>query len=220
MAQTNQTDRAYDEIRRRILILDIRPEERLKEEHWAKKINVGRLAVREALTRLHGEGLVARGEKGGFFAASMSEADVHEIREVREIIEIAALRLACKRISAESLGLLEATCEDFAYMAQKKYHTGAGEADRRFHHLLVAAAGNSRLLSAYEHCHIPLFQIRVGLSQEYRENYEVSDREHRGIVKCMREGTVEEAVRLLRGQFERGEAEFLASMSAAASAAR
>ena len=55
MAKSNQSDQAYDELRRRILILEIRPEERLKEEEWADRLGVGRMAMREALTRLHGE---------------------------------------------------------------------------------------------------------------------------------------------------------------------
>ena len=89
MASRTLSDDAYAELRRRILVLHIRPEERLKEEEWARNLKVGRLAVREALTRLHGEGLVSRGAKGGFFAAAMSPKDVSEIREVREIFETA-----------------------------------------------------------------------------------------------------------------------------------
>ncbi|MBM3854008.1 MAG: GntR family transcriptional regulator, partial [Verrucomicrobia bacterium] len=148
MASQLQSAQAYAEIRRRILILEIRPDDRLKEEDWARRLEVGRLAVREALTRLHGEGLVVRGEKGGFFAAGMSVEDVRQIREAREVLEVAALRLARERISAQQIQEIESTCDDFAYMVKKGYHTGAWEADRRFHQLLMAAAGNSRLLRA------------------------------------------------------------------------
>lgn len=204
MATELQSDQAYAEIRRRILILEIRPEERLKEEEWARKLDVGRLAVREALTRLHGEGLVTRGEKGGFFAAAMAAEDVREIREVREVLEIAALRLARERISPEEIKELETTCDDFAYMVKKGYHTGAWEADRRFHHLLIAAARNSRLLRAYEHCHIPLFQIRVGQSREYIDDYEQTEREHREIVAALKADRIEQAVDALRAHLARG----------------
>ncbi|MBE7540162.1 MAG: GntR family transcriptional regulator [Opitutaceae bacterium] len=204
MASQLQSDKAYSEIRRRILILEIRPEDRLKEEEWAGKLTVGRLAVREALTRLHGEGLVERGEKGGFFAAGMEPKDVIEIREVREILEVAAIRLARERISSEEIAEMETTCDDFAYMVRKGYHTGAWEADRRFHDLLVAASGNRRLLRAYEHCHIPLFQIRVGQSKEYIEDYEQTEQEHRAIVAALKVGKIDEAVDALRRHLTRG----------------
>jgi len=210
MSGTLQTDQAYDELRRRILILEIRPEERLKEEDWARKLKVGRLAVREALTRLHGEALVSRGAKGGFFAATMTERDVHEIRQVREVLEVAALRIAGRSLTAEQIRELESTCDDFGYMVQKGYHTGACEADRRFHRLLVAASGNGRLLRAYEHAHIPLFQVRLGQSREYMEDYELTEREHRAIVVALKAGEVDKAVELLRAHFLRGEDEVLA----------
>ena len=211
MSSASQSDQAYEELRHRILILEIRPDERLKEEEWAGKLKVGRLAVREALTRLHGEALVTRGAKGGFFAATMNETDVHEIREVREILEVAALRLAASRLTPEQIAELETTCDDFAYMVKKGYHTGACEADRRLHALLVAGSGNSRLLRAYEHAHIPLFQIRVGQSREYMEDYETTDREHRAIVAALKAREVEQAVQLLRAHFARGEIEALSS---------
>lgn len=220
MAARTQSDDAYAELRRRILVLQIRPEERLKEEEWARILKVGRLSVREALTRLHGEGLVYRGPKGGFFAAALSTEDVSEIREVREIFESAALRLASRRISEKELSGIEAACDDFAYMVKKGYHTAACEADRRFHDLLVAASGNHRLIRAYEHCHIPLFHIRVGQTQDYMEDYEQTEREHRAIVEAMKARDFDQAVALLRAHFARGESEVLAKNAPARAAGR
>jgi DNA-binding GntR family transcriptional regulator len=220
MASRIQSDQVYEELRRRILILEIRPEERLKEEEWAQKLDVGRLAVREALTRLHGEALVVRGPKGGFFAATMTAADVHEIREVREVLEVAALRLAGPRISKAEISELETTCDDFAYMVKKSYHTGACEADLRFHHLLVAASGNSRLQRAYDHCHIPLFQIRVGQSREYVKDFSKTEQEHRAIVGALSAGDIDRAIDLLRAHLMRGESEVLSSEPAETVAAK
>jgi DNA-binding GntR family transcriptional regulator len=209
MAARTSSDDAYAELRRRILVLHIRPDERLKEEEWARNLKVGRLAVREALTRLHGEGLVSRGPKGGFFAAAMSPKDVSEIREVREVFETAALRMAGSKTTPQQIRDLEAACDDFAYMVNKGYHSTACEADRRFHDLLLAASGNSRLIRAYEHCHIPLFHIRIGQSQDYIEDYEQTEREHRAIVAALKAGEVERAVALLREHLARGESEVL-----------
>lgn len=213
MASHLQSQRAYEEIRRRILILDIRPEERLKEEEWARKLDVGRIAVREALTRLHGEALVARGEKGGFFAAAMSADDLREIKDVREILEVAALRLAKGKITPAGIKALEATCDDFAFLIRKGYLTGAWEADLRFHHLLMEAAGNKRLLRAYDRCHIPLFQIRVGQTREYQEDCEQTEKEHRQVVTALRSGDMEKAVEALRAHLARGSSMALSSMA-------
>ncbi len=209
MASKTSSDDAYAELRRRILVLQIRPDERLKEEEWARTLNLGRLAIREALTRLHGEGLVMRGAKGGFFAASMSPTDVAEIREVREILETAALQLAATKITPAQLKELETACDDFAYMVKKGYASTACEADRRFHESLIAASGNHRLVRAYEHAHIPLFHLRIGQSQDYIDDYEQTDREHRAIVSALKAGNIKEAVAVLRAHLARGETEVL-----------
>lgn len=205
MSVSTQSQQAYDEIRRRILILEIRPEERLKEEEWARKLNVGRLAVREALTRLHGEAMLVRGEKGGFFANKMSPKDVREIRELREILEVAAIRLSKSRLTSAQTKALETACDDFAYMVKQGYHVAACEADRRFHALLITASGNSKLQKAYDLSHIPLFHIRLGQSREYMNDYADTEREHREITAALKAGETEKAVKLLRAHFFRGE---------------
>jgi DNA-binding GntR family transcriptional regulator len=215
MSSSTQSQEAYKEIRRRILILEIRPEERLKEEEWSEKLNVGRLAVREALTRLHGEDMLIRGEKGGFFAAKMTEEDVRELRELREILEVAAIRLAKPRITPAQIHELEAACDDFAYMVKKGYSSAACEADRKFHSLLIASSGNSKLQRAYDASHIPLFHIRLGQSREYMDDYADTEREHREITQALKEGNTEKATTLLRAHFARGAQAMISHVSPA-----
>lgn len=65
MKLNSQANLAYSEIRRQILIMQLSPSARIKEDSWATRLNVSRMAVREALTRLLGEDLVYLGDKGG-----------------------------------------------------------------------------------------------------------------------------------------------------------
>ena len=55
MKTDSLASKAFTEIRRKILSNQLTPNTRLKEDEWAKKIGVSRMAVREALTRLLGE---------------------------------------------------------------------------------------------------------------------------------------------------------------------
>jgi DNA-binding GntR family transcriptional regulator len=205
MKHDSQASIAYDEIRRQILIMQLQPGIRLKEDAWAKRMKVSRVAVREALTRLLGEGLVTAGERGGYFVAEMTAADVHQIRQVREILELAAIRLGITRIKKEQIEELFKICDDFSSLVEKGYIAGACEADIEFHQKLVSLSGNTRLLKAYHFSHIPLFHQRLGKTKMYLDDYKLTDKEHRQIVEALKAKNLSQAEKVLKSHFERGE---------------
>lgn len=84
MKDISKATTAYNEIRKRILSNQVIAGARLREDERAKKLDVNRAAIREALTRLLGEQLVVPGEKGGYFVKSFSEENVTESRELRD----------------------------------------------------------------------------------------------------------------------------------------
>ena len=209
MAERTQAEQAYNELSHRILILEIPPGERIVEEFWADKLKVNRSAIREALTRLLGEGLVRQGERGGFFVAEMSDAEIHEIREVREILETAAFEFACDRATPNQIADLAETVQDLADFVRKGYFTAAHEADLRFHHLLIAASGNPRLAQLYERSRIPLFHRKVTRGRVHPEEFSQTEKEHRAIVEALKKRDKKRGVEQLRSHFKRGEREAL-----------
>src|SRR6187549_2108506 len=136
MKENSLANFVYWDIRKKILANQLPVGSRLAENTWAQKLDVSRVAVREALIRLSAEGLVEFGEKGGCFVRSMSSEDVKEIKELREILEVGALRLLFKRKDKETIKTLEQICEDFTSMVARGYYSGACEADVKFHETL------------------------------------------------------------------------------------
>ncbi len=208
-AERTQAELAYQELSHRILIFEIAPNERIVEQTWATKLQVNRAAIRESLTRLLGEGLVYQGQRGGFFVSEMSDEELHQVREVREILETGALALACERASARQVKDLEDTVDDFANFVKKGYFTGAHEADFRFHQLLVAASGNQRLIQLYQRSHIPLFQRKAALIRAPLEDFIQTEREHRLVVDALKKKDIKAGVDALREHFNRGEKDAL-----------
>jgi DNA-binding GntR family transcriptional regulator len=208
-AERTQAELAYQELSHRILIFEIAPNERIVEQAWATKLQVNRAAIRESLTRLLGEGLVYQGQRGGFFVSEMTDEELHQVREVREILETGALALACERASARQVKDLEDTVNDFAHFVEKGYFTGAHEADLRFHQLLVAASCNQRLIQLYQRSHIPLFQRKAALIRAPVEDFIQTEREHRLVVDALRKKDVHAGVAALREHFNRGEKDAL-----------
>ena len=196
--------RAYTELRRKILSAQIAPDTRLKEDLWAEKLDVSRMAIRESLTRLLGEQLVTLGARGGFFVRSLGANDVVAVRQLREILELGAVRLACKRISREQISILEKICEDFTSMVQRGYYAGACEADLRFHETLMECSGNRKLCEIYINSHIPLFHKQLTKNNSSENDYEQTDVEHRSIVAALKRKDLAQAERVLKEHFLRG----------------
>jgi DNA-binding GntR family transcriptional regulator len=196
--------KAYTEIRRKILSAQISPKTRLKEDFWAKKLSVSRMAIRETLTRLLGEQLVTLGPKGGYFVNSLSPDDIVQIRELREILELGALRLVYEKISKDQVNKLEKICKDFTAMVEQGYYAGACEADLKFHETLMECSGNEKLLQTYINSHIPLFHQRLTKSNNSENDYDLTDKEHRAIVKALKDKNLEHAEKVMRLHFARG----------------
>ena len=201
MAEQTQGEIAYSELKHRIHNLEIAPNDRIREEFWSQKLGVNRSALRESLTRLLGEGLVYSGERGGFFVAEMTEEEIHELREVREIIETAALGLACERATSRQLKELEETCDDYGSFVKKGYFAAAHEADLRFHRLLVAASSNSRLVQVYERSHMPLFHRKVTRARVDLDDFVRTEKEHRAILEAIRKKDRRAGIQHLKDHF-------------------
>jgi DNA-binding GntR family transcriptional regulator len=180
------SNQAYSEIRRKILSNQLLPGKRLKENYWAKKLGMSRMAVREAFNRLLGEKLLVFGEKGGFFVKSIGPEDVREIRELREVLELGALRLLIRKLNKEKLEELELICDDFTSMVSRGYFDGACEADIKFHETIILFTENKKLKEIYEASNIPLFHQKLGKTQSRMEDYELTDNEHREILKGLK----------------------------------
>jgi DNA-binding GntR family transcriptional regulator len=204
MKLESHSHKAYTEIRRKILTFQLLPNTRLKEDEWAKKLAISRVSIREALTRLLGEGLLIQGAKGGYFIKAMTASDVVAIRELRQILELGALRLAFAKITRGQILKLEKICNDFTTMASQGYYSGVCEADIKFHETLIELSGNSKLLEAYRASHIPLFHYKLSKTNEYIDDYELTDSEHRKIVKAIKEKELELAEKILTYHFLRG----------------
>lgn len=185
MKSDSMADKAYTELRKKILTNQLPKNTRFKEEQWAVKLQVSRMSIREALNRLLGEGLVSNGEKGGYFLNAATETDILQLRELRELLEIGAFKLLCNKITKVQLKALEKICDDFKAMANEGYVAGACEADIKFHETLLEFTGNQKLFAAYASSHIPLFHEILDKTDDYLSIYEMIDDEHRHLIKAI-----------------------------------
>jgi DNA-binding GntR family transcriptional regulator len=138
----------YESIKNRILAGSYEPGEKLSEEELAAAAGVSRTPVREALRRLHAEGLVDWEANRGATVPAWSEKDLEEIFELRALLEGYGAELAAARITpAEIIRLRELSAE------MERHAAGHDEdrADRiavcnaEFHEIILGAGRNRRL---------------------------------------------------------------------------
>jgi DNA-binding GntR family transcriptional regulator len=205
MKEDSLSNKAYTELRKKILSNQLTSGTRLKEDEWSKKLDANRMAIREALTRLLGEQLIVQGEKGGFFVKTLTIEDSHKIRELREILELGALRLLVQKVIDPQIEELDRICNDFTSMVERGYFGGACEADVKFHETLIEFAGNEKLVDLYRASNIPLFHQKLGKTQTHVDDYELTDQEHREIVAGIKAKDVKRAEAALLRHLTRGE---------------
>jgi DNA-binding GntR family transcriptional regulator len=201
-----KAESAYQSIRAHLLAGDLAPSEKLTELAWVAELKTGRSAVREALGRLAGEGLVQR-VRASYRVTAPTPKDIHEFRQLREIFEIGALRTCGTngKIPAVRLKEIRAAANDFAQLSARGYLAGAREADLAFHRALVAAAGNHRLLHLYQAANLPLFQTTVGPAGRTLDDYRQTQAEHEAIVANLEDSRFTQAITALERHLRRGE---------------
>ncbi|MFR9728012.1 GntR family transcriptional regulator [Saccharopolyspora sp. MS10] len=103
---TSLADKAYAEIRDRLIMLDIPPMTAIDDVALAKSLDVGRTPVREALKRLEIDRLVVAYPRRGTFATAVDITDLAYISELRVRLEPVAARRAAETAGAGALAEL------------------------------------------------------------------------------------------------------------------
>jgi len=138
---------AVDRLRRDILSGRTDPGERLVEEQLTRRLGISRAPLREAMRLLAQQGLVEHIPRRGARVATLSDDDVRELYEVRDVLERHAV--AAMPPSPDLSGLRVALD-----VMRKATSTGdrleLANAHRTFHTEVVRLGGNKQLAALYE----------------------------------------------------------------------
>jgi DNA-binding GntR family transcriptional regulator len=155
------------------------------------------------LVKLEKEGFVVSVPRGGTFVREISEKEIKEIYEIREALEILAIKLAVKRVGDEKIAQLNETCRMFGEAIQSKDIRLCHQHDLRFHRLLVEASGNERLSMMMENIHHQ-FSIMISRSPEYWSRADASLRDHLSIIEFLSKRDGQRAGEILSEHIRRG----------------
>ncbi len=143
--RSNNTLRAYREIRRRILEGEMDPGTQFLEQELAELLDMSRTPVREALIRLAEERLVEVRPRHGVRILPISADDIRDIYDMLIEIEAYAVRRIAERglRNEDYVALTDAIVEMEASFKAGDFERWTAT-ERRFHDRLLAACGNAK----------------------------------------------------------------------------
>ena len=188
--------RVYDHLRAEILAGRLEPGTELAEVALAEQLGVSRGPLREAIGRLASEGLVTVRPRRGAVVSSLSTEEFLELYQVREALELMAVRLAVPRLGTDDIAALQALIDEMSTRAERKQVAEFFEANTAFHARLVDASGNAKLVDMYRQLLDQLGRYRRR-SLQLRGNLQRSVAEHAAILRAAKRGDAERAAHLM-----------------------
>ncbi|MDQ3380764.1 MAG: GntR family transcriptional regulator [Actinomycetota bacterium] len=187
--------RAHEHLRDEIISGSLTPGTELNEVTLAELLGVSRGPIREALGRLAIEGLVTIRPRRGAVVRALSNEEFIEAYQVREALEMMAVRLAVPKLTAEDLAAMESLIEEMALHAEAGDVPRFFEANTEFHQRFFRAADNRMLAELYRQLRGQIDRHRLR-SLELRGDLRRSIVEHRAVLWAAAKGDVERAVHL------------------------
>jgi DNA-binding GntR family transcriptional regulator len=182
-------DKIGEVLRGWILDGKLQPGERIVELTLARELNVSRAPLREALWQLSRQGLVHIRAHHGAYVTQLSEQDIREIFEIRELLETHAAKKI--RASGQGAAELKKALAELEDSCRKRDIRLFSAADLRFHRTLWELAGNRHLQDILNDVSTRFFGYELirDLPQSSRFRFDIMAEEHRKMVKLILEGS-------------------------------
>lgn len=177
MEQTSE-NQIYKEIKQAILQRKLRPNTQLVEEDLAESFGVSRTLIRQALRRLSYEKIVTMIPNKGAFVACPTVEEARQIFEIRQMLEVATIALACRNITDDQIRQIKSLIDDERDASLKGDKFGSLQLSIDFHLRIAEVTGNSYLCRYLEELTSLVYVIVTFYGAEdlfcgYEEHYEI-----------------------------------------------
>jgi DNA-binding GntR family transcriptional regulator len=193
-ASASAVDAAVDSIRAAILTRKRLPGEQLRQEELAGQLKLSRVPIREALSRLEGEGLAVRVPNIGYFVAKLDPRHLSQLYRMRGALESELLR-DCRRASPTDLDRLE----DLHLAMQEAVDDGDPTTllrlNREFHFAIFALAALPLIEREVERLWTMSSPYQI-LSMSDSTRRAVAPRQHAEMIEALAEHDLERLVEL------------------------
>jgi DNA-binding GntR family transcriptional regulator len=176
--------KVYNHLREQILNGLIPPNEQLSEARIAREIGTSRTPVREALHNLELEKLIRSIPSVGYVVAPLTEQDVEQLCEIREVIESLAARWAMEKAHQRLVQELSKNIASAENATLKGNLRAFIEFDAQFHEIISGLSGSEHLFEMSQFLRRRMLRYRTQ-SIYTKENVVRAIKGHKGILKAI-----------------------------------
>ncbi len=193
---------AYEFTKTQITNRGFRPGEYITDAQIANELNISRTPVREAFHRLENESLLVYEARRGWKVYALSLEDIHEIFDIKVLIEGMISRKAALCQDETLCAALQGALQEMHVAAEANDIEGWVRADARFHATIFAMAKNERAQRIIDNLNDQWNRVRIGFTTiQSRTKRSIS--EHQAIVDAILAGKGEEADYQTRAHLEK-----------------
>lgn len=186
-ARVSQTRKAYDAIRSDIIRRVYPPGYTLSEVELAEKLGMSRTPVREALSQLRTEGLLAR-TKRGTIVKLLTRDEIRQAYEFAEALEAMAAWLAASGgAGKKDFAKMEKAVAGMEAAFEHQDFDAWAEADDAFHEALHVSCANKYILHALNSIYGDVYYTRMLVTKMLLDKA-LSTREHRETLEKIKAG--------------------------------
>jgi len=158
---------------------------RLPEEELAKKMEVSRTPIREALRKLETEGLIAHVPGKGATVLGFARDDVAELYAIREALEVLAINSTIDNITDGDLATLKDALKEARAHLRRSDLKGMFDGSQRFNDLLIQTCRMPRLIKIINSYREYRHRFRFDTMIKHRARLVEAWKEHERILEAV-----------------------------------
>lgn len=179
----------YEYIKKEIILSTLKPGEVFNEEEVAKKLNVSRTPIREAVLKLAHENYLTIIPRKGTIVSYISFDDINKIYELRIVLETSLIKEVVNKIDKNKLNewktyYLSLLNEDFKEAINEETNFLKDE-DKEFHLFLYSSLNNKYIDKEINYLMDQSLRIRFISNLNNTVRYKESIKEHINIIDLL-----------------------------------
>ncbi len=201
-------DSIYEEIRNKIIYLELPPNTKIREEDLAEEYKISRTPIRGIISRLVQDKLLVVAPQKGTFVTRINIKEIHDYIFIRKSVELAVIKIVAEVATDEDLDALMAILDEQKTIAAQEPSIEKSIAfyktDNEFHRLMFKIAGEENVWNLVIGGVTPLNRARIMANLRDSERVMAVYEQHRKIVDMLKAKDNEAAIKAYDEHLDRG----------------